>query len=430
MLKKIIKTKIIKRNPFSKTIMKEIEIMAPAGSYESLQAAIKAGAGSVYFGVGKLNMRARAANFQVEDLPKIAKICNENNVKSYLTINTVVYDQEFEDLKKLCDLAKEANVSAVIAMDMSVINYARSIGLEVHMSTQTNISNIEAVKFYAQFADVIVLARELTIEQIKDICEQIQKQDIRGPKGNLIKIEIFIHGALCVSISGKCYMSLSQYNHSANRGDCLQACRRSYNVKDAETGDELEVDNEFIMSPKDLCTIGGINNIIDSGAKVLKIEGRGRSPDYVYTVVKTYKEAIESALQENFSPEKVSKWLEELKTVFNRGFWLGGYYMGKKTGEWCGVYGSKTTKRKIFLGICSNYYSEKEVGEFELQSQGFEVDDELLVTGPTTGVLKFKAESIHNDKGEVEECKKGEVVTVNVPEKTRKNDKLYKLEKK
>ncbi|MFQ5475224.1 MAG: peptidase U32 family protein, partial [Candidatus Nanoarchaeia archaeon] len=330
-------------------------------------AAIKSGAGSVYFGVGSLNMRSRSAKFSIEDLEKVAKICEENDVKSYLALNTVMYDEDLDEVKKICDLAKEKGISAVIASDTSVIQYANSVGLEVHMSTQTNISNTEAVKFYSKFADVIVLARELSLDQIKTVCEKIRKDEIKGPSGNLVEIEVFIHGALCVSISGKCYMSLATYEHSANRGACLQNCRRKYRVTDDETGQELIVDNKYIMSPKDLCTIGMIDKLIDAGVKIFKIEGRARGPEYVSTVTRVYKEAIEAVKSSTYTKTKIEKWREELKTVFNRGFWENGYYLGKKTGEWSGAYGSKATTEKIQVGKVIHFFGKNNVAEIAVE---------------------------------------------------------------
>lgn len=408
--------------------MKSVEVMAPAGNYESLAAAIKAGANSIYFGVGELNMRSRSANFQYDDLKKVIEICNKNNVKSYLTLNTIMYDEDLEQMKKICQIAKEAGVTAVIASDISAISYTNSIGLEVHISTQANVSNLEAVKFYSKYADVIVLARELTLEKIKHICDQIKEQNIVGPKGELVKIELFAHGALCVSISGVCYVSLAQYNSSANRGACFQACRRTYRIIDEETGDELQIDNKFVMSPKDLCTIKFLDKILDTGISVLKIEGRGRSPDYVYTTVKAYRKAADAYLAGEFTEQKGEEWVKELETVFNRGFWHGGYYLGHKLGEWCGVYGSKASKEKKFVGTVKNYFQKAQVAEIYLESEGLSVGDELVITGPTTGVVKAKVENIRNaEDQDVTEAKKGANVTVPVPEKLRMNDKIYLL---
>src|SRR3989338_6232832 len=342
-----------------------VEIMAPAGSYESLMAAVKAGADSVYFGVEQLNMRARAANnFTLKDMHKIAGICRENKLRAYLTVNTIMYDHDMALMRKICNAAKEAAITAVIASDISTIAYAHSIGLRVHCSTQMNIGNMEAVKFYAEYADVMIMARELTLSQVKHICEEIKKQNVIGPSGNLVEIEIFIHGALCVAVSGICYMSLATYNASANRGACLQNCRRAYRLIDDETGDELVVDNKYIMSPKDLCTIGFIDKILGSGVNVLKIEGRGRSPDYVYVVTKAYREAVDSFYKGTYTQHKIETWTKELETVYNRGFWHGGYYLGKKLGEWSGAYGSKARKEKEFVGIAKNYYNKAKTGEF------------------------------------------------------------------
>ena len=369
----------------------KIEIMAPAGSYESLMAGIKAGAGSIYFGVGKINMRANsAANFTIDDLKKIVEICKKNNVRSYLTVNTIIYDEDMKDMKDICDAAKKLGVTAVIVSDIAAMQYAKSIGLEVHISTQANVTNLEAVKFYSQFADVIVLARELSLEQIKKIVEDIKEQKITGPKGDLIKVELFVHGALCISISGKCYMSLANYNFSANRGQCLQSCRRAYRVIDDETGNELKIENKYVMSPTDLCTIKYLDQILDSGVAVLKIEGRGRSPEYVHTVVKAYQSAVESCLNGEFSQKKADNWVKELETVYNRGFWHGGYYLGKKGDEWSAAYGSKAKKKKEYLGIVKNYYSKKMIGLFYLESGEVKLGDEIMVIGPTTGVVKYK----------------------------------------
>ena len=408
-------------------VVSEIEIMAPAGNFECLAAAIKGGANSVYFGVEQLNMRARAANnFTLSDLPKIAETCSEKNVKSYLTLNTIMYDHDVTLIKKICDTAKKVGVSAIIASDISAISYANSIGLEVHISTQQNVSNIEAVRFYSKFADVIVLARELTLSQIKKICEEIKKDNIKGPNGELVKIELFAHGALCVAVSGKCYMSLGTYNASANRGACLQNCRRSYKVIDNETGDELVIDNEYVMSPKDLCTIGFIDKLIDAGVKVFKIEGRGRSADYVYIVTKSYREAADSVLNKTYTQEKISEWTKQLENVYNRGFWHGGYYLGKKLGEWSGVYGSKATKEKVFVGVAKHYFPKTGIGEFHIQSEQIKTGDEILITGNTTGVIEGKVESMFvNDKPGIKEAKAGDVITFKVSERVRENDKLY-----
>jgi len=407
------------------------EILAPVGSYESLMAAIKAGADSVYFGITQLNMRARSANnFTIKDLKKIVKICKENKVNSYLALNTVLYGSDLKLMRKICDAAKKAKISAVIGTDMAVLQYANSIGLSANCSTQLNISNIEAVKFYSKFADIIVLARELTINQIKDICKEVKKQNVKGPKGELVKIEIFIHGALCVSISGKCYMSLANYNCSANRGACLQACRRRYKVIDEETGDELVLENKYIMSPKDLCTIGFIDKILESGATVFKIEGRGRGPEYVYTVTKVYREAIDSYFNGTYIKDKVTNWIKELESVYNRGFWQGGYYLGKKLGEWSGAYGSQATKEKFLIGVAKNYFVKAKVGHFILQSDELNLGDEALITGNTTGVIKFKVESIMKDGRVIQKAVKGEDITIPVPERVRTGDKLFVLRRR
>jgi putative protease len=407
------------------------ELMAPAGSYESLMAAIHAGAHAIYFGIEHLNMRARSAHpFTLSDLKKIASICKKHGVKSYLTLNTIIYNKDINLAKKICDHAKKSGISAIIAMDMAVICYARKIDLEVHMSTQTNISNIEAVKFYARYADVIVLAREVTVDAIKEICSQIQKEKITGPNKKLVGIEVFVHGALCVSISGKCYMSLAQYQHSANCGDCLQACRRAYRVIDEETGDELVIQNKYVMSPKDLCTIGSLHKLLDAGVTVLKIEGRGRSPDYVHTVTKTYREAIDAYYAKSITPEKVQQWITTLETVYNRGFWHGGYYLGEKTESWSGVYGSKATTEKQYVGLVQNYYQQKGIAAILLESGIMKRGDELLITGPTTGVLMVIAEHLLINNHAAEIAKKGELITIPVTSKVRKNDKVYVLKKR
>lgn len=406
----------------------KVEIMAPAGSYESLQAAINAGAQSVYFGIGQLNLRAKAANnFTSEDLPKIARLCQRKKVKTYLALNAIMYDSDLILMQKICRAAKKTGVSAVICSDLAAIRYAHSIGLSVHLSTQTNVSNLEAVKFYAQYADVVVLARELTLLQIASICSEIKKRQIKGPSGDLVKIEVFVHGALCVAISGKCYMSLAQYNFSANRGACLQNCRRAYRVIDEETGDELVVDNKFVMSPKDLCTISFLDKILEAGVSVLKIEGRGRAPEYVQTTVNAYKEAVDSYYAGTYSPEKISGWIVELEKVFNRGFWHGGYYLGKKLGEWSGVYGSKATTEKIYVGKTRNYYSTSKIGEFLLEAEAINSGDEIYIIGPTTGVVQAKVNALMLDDKIVQTAGKGEVITIPLQQKIRKNDRLYKI---
>lgn len=404
-----------------------VEILSPAGNYESLMAAIKAGCDAVYFGVEQLNMRARSVNnFKLKDLPKIAKICKKNNVKSCLAVNTIIYDHDIKLMKKICDAAKKSGINAIIASDHAVINYVNEIGMELHLSTQVNVSNIEAVKFYSKFADVIVLARELTLNQVKNIVKEIKKQKITGPKGDLVKIEVFAHGALCVAISGKCYMSLATYNSSANRGACLQNCRRSYTVTDNETGDQLAIENEYIMSPKDLCTINFLDKILDTGVSILKLEGRARAADYVYTVTSCYKEAVQAVKTGSYTEEKIKNWLERLGQVYNRGFW-GGYFLGKKLGEWSEAYGSKASKKKIFIGRCKNYYKKAKVAEFLVEAEELKVGDEILITGVTTGVIKSRIKELMSDKGKTEIAKKGEIVTFLLEEQTRPNDKLFIL---
>jgi len=406
---------------------REVEIMAPVGSYESLMAAIQGGAGSVYFGVEHLNMRSRSANnFSLDDLKKIVDIATSNKVKTYLTLNVEIFDNEAEQMNAVIDAAKKAGVSAVIAADISVIMYARSIGLEVHISTQVNITNVEAVKFYAQFADVVVLAREMNLGRVWEISNQIKEQQIKGPSGNLVRLEMFVHGALCMAISGKCYLSLHEMNSSANRGACLQTCRRAYTVTDKETGAELEIDNEYIMSPKDLKTIHFLNKILDAGVSVLKIEGRARSPEYVKTTVQCYHEAVEACFENTFAEEKIKDWDERLASVFNRGFW-DGYYLGKRLGEWSANYGSRATKRKIYIGKCTNYFTNIQVAEFKLETQNLKTGDEIIVTGPTTGVVHTTVEEIRYDREAVEEGLKGQRISVPVEIKLRRSDKLFKV---
>ena len=406
--------------------MSKIEIMAPAGSFGSLRSAIKAGANSVYFGIENLNMRARAANnFKTSDLPAVVKLCRKNNVKTYLTVNTILYDEDIKLMKKICDAAKKNKITAVIASDIAALQYAKSIGLEVHISTQQNVSNIEAVKFFSNFAEVIVLARELTLEQIKKIIQQIKKQHITAPSGELVKVELFAHGALCVAISGKWYMSLATHNFSANRGACAQTCRRSYRLIDDATNAELVVDNKYIMSPKDLCTIGFLDKIIGAGVSVLKLEGRGRSAEYVYTVTKCYREAADAVENKTYTKEKIEKWTKELESVYNRGFWHGGYYLGKQLGEWSGKYGSQATKQNEFVGHVTHYFKKSKIGEIVLDSEGVSIGDELLITGETTGVVKFIATSIFLNEKSATKAKKGDRITMPVPENIRYNDKLY-----
>ena len=406
---------------------RDVEIMAPVGSYESLMAAIQGGAGSVYFGVENLNMRSRSSNnFNLDDLRKIVKIATENKVKTYLTMNVEIFDGELDKMHEVIDAAKEAGVSAVIAADVSVIQYARSIDLEVHISTQVNITNIEAVKFYSNFADVVVLAREMNLGRVWEISDQIKKQNITGPSGELIKIEMFVHGALCMATSGKCYLSLHEMNSSANRGACLQTCRRAYTVTDKETGAELEIDNEYIMSPKDLKTIHFLNKILDAGVSVLKIEGRARSPEYVKTVAQCYREAVDAYFDEAFTDEKVEDWNNRLQTVFNRGFW-DGYYLGQRLGEWSKNYGSRASKRKLYIGKCTNYFKKIGVAEFKLETKNLKVGDEIIITGPTTGVYQTNVREIRFDLEPVQEGLKGQRISVPIDNVTRRADKLFKV---
>lgn len=406
----------------------DFEIMAPVGSYESLMAAIQAGANSVYFGIDKLNMRSRSAsNFSTEDLRKIVKICQENNVKSYLTVNTVIYNDDIELMHEIVDTAKEVNVSAIIAADVAVMLYAFEKGVEVHLSTQLNIANVEALKFYARYADVVVLARECNMEQVSQIWKAIQEEKICGPNGELIKIEMFCHGALCMAVSGKCYLSLHELNASANRGACYQVCRHGYRLIDDERDIEIKVDNQYLMSPKDLKTIHFLNKMIDAGVRVFKIEGRARGPEYVKTVVGCYNEAIHSYMQGDFSEEKINGWDERLKTVFNRGFW-NGYYLGQRLGEWSSTYGSEATKRKVYVGKGMKYYSKLGVAEFLVETKyGVKIGDDLIITGPTTGVIELKAEEIQVDCKPAEKCERGELFSIKVSEKIRPSDKLYKI---
>lgn len=406
----------------------EFEIMAPVGSRESLAAAIQAGADSVYFGIGQLNMRSHSANpFTIDDLREIAQTCNEKGIKTYLTVNTIIYGEDIETMHEIVDAAKEAGISAIIASDVAVMTYCQKVGQEVHLSTQLNISNIEALKFYAQFADVVVLARELNMEQVAEIYRQIVEQNICGPSGEQIRIEMFCHGALCMAISGKCYMSLHEANRSANRGGCVQICRRSYTATDNETGHQLEIDNKYIMSPKDLKTIRFIDRMMKSGVRVMKIEGRARGAEYVYTVVKAYKEAIQSVIDGTFTDEKKDEWDAQLATVFNRGFW-DGYYQGQTMGEWNKNYGSNATEKKVYVGKGIKYFSKLGVAEFAIEASEINVGDKLLITGPTTGVMYLDAKEIRYDLKPVETAKQGWRVSVPVPDKVRPSDKLFKLE--
>ena len=407
----------------------DYEIMAPVGSRESLAAAIQAGANSVYFGIGKLNMRSHSANhFTIDDLNEIAETCKAHGIQTYLTVNTVIYGEDITTMHEIIDAAKAANITAVIASDVAVMMYCRQVGVEVHLSTQLNISNIDALKFYAQFADVAVLARELNMDQVKEIHEQILKQNICGPKGEPIRIEMFCHGAFCMAISGKCYMSLHDANRSANRGECVQICRRSYTVTDNETGNQLEIDNKYIMSPKDLKSVRFIDKMMDAGVRVFKIEGRARGPEYVHTVVSCYKEAIESVLDGTFTEEKKDKWDERLSTVFNRGFW-DGYYQGQKMGEWTKEYGNKATEKKVLIGKVMKYFSRLGVAEIAVEANTFAKGEKLLITGNTTGAMFLNADEIRYDLKPVEVAEQGWRVSIPVPDKVRPNDKLFKLVK-
>ncbi|HQN93924.1 MAG TPA: U32 family peptidase [Prolixibacteraceae bacterium] len=401
--------------------------MAPVGSYEALHAAIQAGAGSVYFGVGNLNMRSRSSNnFTINDLREIASIAKEHNVKSYLTVNTVIFDNELNELQEIITVAKESGITAIIASDMAAIMAARTIGIEVHISTQLNITNIEALKFYAQFADVVVLAREMDLEKVYEINRQIKEQQIKGPGGKLVQTEMFIHGALCMAVSGKCYLSLHEMNASANRGDCMQVCRRGYTVTEKELGYQLDIDNEYIMSPKDLKTIHFLNKILDAGVTVLKIEGRARSAEYVKTVVSCYHEAVDAYFADEFDEKKIDGWNTRLASVFNRGFW-DGYYLGQRLGEWSHNYGSAATMRKIYIGKGLNYFANIGVAEFRIETKELKVGDKILIIGPTTGVIETTVEEIRVDLKEVDVAHKGSLCSIPVKQKVRRADKLYLL---
>ncbi len=404
-----------------------MELMAPVGSFEALMAAIQGGANAIYFGVEQLNMRTRSSNnFTIDDLEKIAAICNEHSIRSYLTLNTVIFDHDIMLMKNIVDAAQKSGISAVIASDHAVMNYAKKVGVTVHVSTQANVTNIDTIEFYAAYADVMVLARELSLMQVATISEEIKRRDVRGPNGKLVRIEVFGHGALCMAVSGKCYLSLHTNFASANRGACIQNCRHSYIVTDKEEGTELEIDNEYIMSAKDLCTIGFLDQVIDAGVSVLKIEGRGRSADYVYTVTKCYREAIDAIYGGSYNKEKVAEWTERLATVYNRGFW-DGYYLGRTMGEWNNEYGSKATKRKIHIGRGLNYFEAVGVGEFQLESHSLETGDEIIIIGPTTGVVQMVVNEIRLDDKKTNQVQKGDVFSVAVGTKIRPSDKLYKL---
>jgi U32 family peptidase len=407
--------------------MQDIEIMSPVGSFESLMAAVQAGAGSVYFGVGKLNMRSRSSvNFTLHDLDKITRICRKYNVKSYLTLNTVIFDEEIPEIEQIIDAAKKQRVTAIIASDLAVLEYAIQQGVEIHMSTQCNITNISAVKFYSRYADVMVTARELTLEQVAKITGQIKELDIRGPKGELIRIEVFVHGALCMAVSGKCYLSLHNHNSSANRGACLQDCRRKYIVKDKETNLELEVDNEYIMSPKDLKTIHLLDKVLDAGVTVLKIEGRGRSAEYVKTVTRCYREAVYAWKKGEFTPDKIEKWDLELAKVYNRGFWEG-YYLGRELGEWSPVHGSMATEKKIYIGSVANYFAKSKIAHLRMDTQDLCPGDKIQIIGPTTGVYEAVITEMLNDDRRVDRAVKGDNPTFIVSRVVRRNDKVFKV---
>ena len=407
----------------------DFEIMAPVGSRESLAAAINAGADSVYFGIGQLNMRSHSANhFTIDDLREIASICSEHGIKTYLTVNTIIYGEDIDTMHQIVDAAAEAGISAVIASDVAVMTYCRQRGVEAHLSTQLNISNIEALKFYAQFADVVVLARELNMEQVAEIYRQIEQQHVCGPSGQLVRIEMFCHGALCMAVSGKCYMSLHDANRSANRGQCVQICRRSYTVTDNETGNQLEIDNKYIMSPKDLKTIRFMDRMMKAGVRVFKIEGRARGPEYVHTVVSCYKEAVSSVINGTFTEERKDEWDQRLATVFNRGFW-DGYYQGQTLGEWNRHYGSNATERKVLVGKVIKYFSKLGVAEVAVEASEFGLGDKLLITGNATGALWLTADEIRYDLKPVERALQRQRVSIPVPEKVRPNDKLFRIEK-
>lgn len=413
---------------WTKENLSDFEIMAPVGSRESLAAAIKAGAGSVYFGIGQLNMRAHSASaFTIDDLREIASTCAEHGIKTYLTVNTIIYGEDLAPMREIIDAAHEAGISAVIASDVAVMMYCREVGMEVHLSTQLNISNVEALKFYARFADVVVLARELRMEQVAEIHRAIVEENICGPSGRQVRIEMFCHGALCMAVSGKCYMSLHEANRSANRGECVQICRRSYTATDNETGAQLEIDNKYIMSPKDLKTVRFIDRMMEAGVRVFKIEGRARGPEYVLTVVRCYKEAIAAVLDGTFTEERKDLWDQRLATVFNRGFW-DGYYQGQRLGEWNKHYGSCATERKVYVGKGVKYFSRLGVAEFTVEASEFVPGDKLLITGPTTGALYVIPTEVHGNHGPVDRARKGTRISIAVPEKVRPSDKLFRIE--
>lgn len=407
----------------------DFEIMAPVGSRESLAAALQAGADSIYFGIGKLNMRSHSANhFELSDLREIAATCAKHGVRTYLTVNTIIYDDDLATMRQIIDAAVEAGISAVIASDVAVMAYCREVGMEVHLSTQLNISNIEALKFYSRFADVSVLARELTMDQVARLHDEIIANDVRGPRGELVKIEMFCHGALCMAISGKCYMSLANANRSANRGECVQICRRSYTVTDNETGNQLEIDNKYVMSPKDLKTVRFIDRMMKAGVQIFKIEGRARGPEYVYTVVRCYKEAIRSVIDGTYTEEKKDEWDRRLATVFNRGFW-DGYYQGQTLGEWNKYYGSVATERKVLVGKVVKFFPRISVAEVAVEATTFRLGDKLLITGPTTGVMYLTAKEIRYELRPVEVAQQATHVSIPVSGKVRPGDKLFRIDK-
>ena len=409
------------------TVSGRIELMAPAGDFDSLQAALDNGADSVYFGIDQLNMRARSTvNFSIDDLPEIARRCTEKNVRTYLTLNTIIYDHDLSVIKTLLREAKDAGLTAVIASDQAVIASARAIGFEVHISTQLNVTNIETVKFYSLFADTIVLSRELSLRQVKSITEAIEKEQIKGPSGNLVEIEIFGHGALCMAVSGKCYLSLHSHNSSANRGACKQNCRKKYTVFDQESGFEIELDNEYMMSPKDLCTLDFLDQVIDAGIKVLKIEGRGRAPEYVATVTRTYRAAIDAIEEGTYTKERVAQWMEALETVYNRGFW-SGYYLGQKLGEWSDNPGSNATQKKVYVGRATHFFQKAQIGEFKIEAYDIKVGDKILITGPSTGAQELSIEEMFVNEQQSEHAKKGDECTIKLPFRIRLSDKLYKI---
>lgn len=404
---------------------KDFEIMAPVGSYESLHAAIEAGADAIYFGVEGLNMRSRSSvNFTLDDLRNIASICDAAGVKTYLTVNTIIYDNELEKMRAVIDAVRESGISAIIASDIAAITYARSVGVEVHISTQLNVTNIEAVRFFSQFADVVVLARELNLDQVKAIADAIERENIRGPRGELIRIEMFCHGALCMAVSGKCYLSLHEMNSSANRGACTQICRRGYTVTDRETGDQLDIENKYIMSPKDLKTIHFLNKMIDAGVRVFKIEGRARGPEYVKIAVRAYSEAIDAICRGEFTEERIARWDEELGKIFNRGFW-NGYYLGQRLGEWSAKYGSSATKVKKYVAKGVRYFPKLGVGEFVMEAGELHPGDEVVITGTDTGAIIMTIEELRLEYDPVPVVKKGDNFSIKVPRKIRPSDRLY-----